>query len=78
MTGRPTLKGSTRAGEPGILTNPDKPMLDAIPIIKCWPDDGGPYVSAVEPGYFAIVGTHIAEGVGTPEPRPAPSVGSVG
>ncbi len=28
-----------------VLTNPDKPMLDAIPIIKCWPDDGGPYVT---------------------------------
>lgn len=28
-----------------VLTNPDQPMLDAIPIITCWPDDGGPFMT---------------------------------
>lgn len=28
-----------------VLTNPDQPMLDALPVITCWPDDGGPYIT---------------------------------
>lgn len=28
-----------------VLTDTTKPMLDAIPIITCWPDDGGPFMT---------------------------------
>lgn len=28
-----------------VLTDPSQPMLDKLPIIKCWPEDGGPFVT---------------------------------
>lgn len=28
-----------------VLTDPTQPMLDAIPVITCWPDDGGPFMT---------------------------------
>jgi 4-hydroxy-3-polyprenylbenzoate decarboxylase len=28
-----------------VLTDPNQPMLDAIPVITCWPDDGGPFMT---------------------------------
>ncbi len=28
-----------------VITDPSQPMLDKLPIIKCWPDDGGPFVT---------------------------------
>lgn len=28
-----------------VITDPNEPMLDKLPIIKCWPDDGGPFVT---------------------------------
>lgn len=28
-----------------VITDPDQPMLDKLPIIKCWPEDAGPFVT---------------------------------
>jgi 4-hydroxy-3-polyprenylbenzoate decarboxylase len=28
-----------------VLTDPTKPMLDTLPILTCWPDDGGPFIT---------------------------------
>src|SRR3989338_2354707 len=28
-----------------IITNPDEPMLDKLPIITAWPDDAGPFIT---------------------------------
>lgn len=28
-----------------VLTDPSQPMLDKLPIIKCWPEDGGNFVT---------------------------------
>ena len=28
-----------------VLTDPTQPMLDKLPIIKCWPEDGGDFVT---------------------------------
>ncbi|HEY9870623.1 MAG TPA: UbiD family decarboxylase domain-containing protein, partial [Candidatus Obscuribacterales bacterium] len=28
-----------------VVSDPSQPMLDALPIIKCWPEDGGPFVT---------------------------------
>ncbi|HEY9788351.1 MAG TPA: UbiD family decarboxylase [Candidatus Obscuribacterales bacterium] len=28
-----------------VVTNPDEPMLDKLPIITCWPGDAGPFVT---------------------------------
>jgi 4-hydroxy-3-polyprenylbenzoate decarboxylase len=28
-----------------VLTNPREPMLDALPIITCWPEDAGPFIT---------------------------------
>lgn len=28
-----------------VITDTTQPMLDAIPIITCWPDDGGPFMT---------------------------------
>ena len=28
-----------------VLIDPERPMLDKIPILKCWPEDGGPFVT---------------------------------
>lgn len=28
-----------------ILADPARPMLDALPILQCWPQDGGPFIT---------------------------------
>ncbi|MDJ0625191.1 MAG: UbiD family decarboxylase [Candidatus Caenarcaniphilales bacterium] len=28
-----------------VITNPDEKMLDKLPILKCWPSDGGPFIT---------------------------------
>lgn len=28
-----------------VITNPADPMLDKLPIITCWPEDGGPFIT---------------------------------
>ncbi|MEB3286904.1 MAG: menaquinone biosynthesis decarboxylase [Vampirovibrionales bacterium] len=28
-----------------VLSDPSKPMLDAVPVITCWPDDAGPFMT---------------------------------
>ncbi|MDX1919121.1 MAG: UbiD family decarboxylase, partial [Candidatus Caenarcaniphilales bacterium] len=28
-----------------VITNPDEAMLDKLPILKCWPADGGPFIT---------------------------------
>ncbi len=28
-----------------VITDPTEPMLDKLPIIKCWPEDAGPFVT---------------------------------
>lgn len=28
-----------------VITDPNEPMLDKLPILKCWPDDAGPFVT---------------------------------
>jgi putative ABC transport system permease protein len=48
---------AVRLSVPGL---PERPRVD----------DGGPYIQAVEPGYFAVAGTRLVEGRGfTPEDR---------
>jgi 4-hydroxy-3-polyprenylbenzoate decarboxylase len=28
-----------------VITDPKQPMLDKVPILTCWPDDGGPFIT---------------------------------
>lgn len=28
-----------------VITDPSQPMLDKLPVITCWPDDGGPFLT---------------------------------
>ena len=28
-----------------VITDPESPMLDKLPILKCWPADGGPFIT---------------------------------
>lgn len=28
-----------------VITNPSEPMLDKLPVIKCWPGDAGPFIT---------------------------------
>ena len=28
-----------------VITDPSEPMLDKLPILKCWPADGGPFIT---------------------------------
>jgi len=28
-----------------VITDPEAPMLDLLPILTCWPDDGGPFIT---------------------------------
>jgi 4-hydroxy-3-polyprenylbenzoate decarboxylase len=28
-----------------VITDPTQPMLDKLPILTCWPDDGGPFIT---------------------------------
>jgi 4-hydroxy-3-polyprenylbenzoate decarboxylase len=38
-------KGAVAPCQEVVITNPTQPMLDALPIITCWPDDGGPFIT---------------------------------
>jgi 4-hydroxy-3-polyprenylbenzoate decarboxylase len=40
-----TFKGSTAPCQEVVITDSAMPMLDAIPVITCWPDDGGPFMT---------------------------------
>ncbi len=50
--------GTTVPFESAISTDLRVPGVDSIPITG----DGGPYVNAVTPGFFATMGTHIVRG----------------
>jgi 4-hydroxy-3-polyprenylbenzoate decarboxylase len=41
----PKLTHTPAACQEVIITNPDEAMLDKIPIIKCWPDDAGAFIT---------------------------------
>jgi 4-hydroxy-3-polyprenylbenzoate decarboxylase len=38
------IKGAAPCQEV-VITDPVQPMLDLLPILTCWPDDGGPYIT---------------------------------
>ncbi len=38
-------KGETAPCQEVVITDRNQPMLDKLPIIQCWPDDGGPYIT---------------------------------
>ncbi|MEM0951082.1 MAG: menaquinone biosynthesis decarboxylase [Cyanobacteria bacterium P01_H01_bin.74] len=39
------FKGNTAPCQTVVITDPQRPMLDAIPVITCWPEDGGPFMT---------------------------------
>jgi 4-hydroxy-3-polyprenylbenzoate decarboxylase len=39
-----TIKGKAPCQEV-VITDTNQPMLDKFPILTCWPDDGGPYIT---------------------------------
>jgi 4-hydroxy-3-polyprenylbenzoate decarboxylase len=39
------FKGAVAPCHEVVLTDPSQPMLDAIPIITCWPQDAGPFMT---------------------------------
>lgn len=39
-----TIKGNAPCQEV-VITDTRQPMLDKFPILTCWPDDGGPYIT---------------------------------
>jgi len=39
------FKGDVAPCQEVIITDRNQPMLDKLPIIQCWPDDGGPYIT---------------------------------
>jgi 4-hydroxy-3-polyprenylbenzoate decarboxylase len=41
----PKLSNSAAPCQEVVLTDPSQPMLDKIPIITCWPEDAGPFVT---------------------------------
>jgi 4-hydroxy-3-polyprenylbenzoate decarboxylase len=41
----PKLSNSAAPCQEVVITDPSQPMLDKIPIIKCWPEDGGDFVT---------------------------------
>ncbi|OPZ85398.1 MAG: 3-octaprenyl-4-hydroxybenzoate carboxy-lyase [bacterium ADurb.Bin425] len=41
----PKLTGGQAPCQEVVITDPNSPMLDKIPIIKCWPEDGGPFIT---------------------------------
>lgn len=41
----PKLSNAAAPCQEVVLTDPSKPMLDSLPIIKCWPEDGGSFVT---------------------------------
>lgn len=41
----PKVTGGAAPCQEVVITDPNSPMLDKIPILKCWPEDGGPFVT---------------------------------
>jgi 4-hydroxy-3-polyprenylbenzoate decarboxylase len=41
----PKLSNSAAPCQEVVITDPTQPMLDKLPIIKCWPEDGGSFVT---------------------------------
>jgi 4-hydroxy-3-polyprenylbenzoate decarboxylase len=41
----PKLSNSPAPCQEVVITDPKEPMLDKLPIITCWPDDAGPFVT---------------------------------
>ena len=39
------FKGDTPPRQEVVITDPNQPMLDKLPIITCWPDDAGPFIT---------------------------------
>ncbi|MBY0449569.1 MAG: menaquinone biosynthesis decarboxylase [Cyanobacteria bacterium] len=39
------FKGDTAPCQEVVITDTTQPMLDKLPIIQCWPDDGGPFIT---------------------------------
>lgn len=40
-----TYKGKTAPCQEVVITDPTEPMLDKLPILTCWPEDGGPFIT---------------------------------
>lgn len=41
----PKVTGGHAPCQEVVITDPDSPMLDKLPILKCWPEDGGPFIT---------------------------------
>jgi 4-hydroxy-3-polyprenylbenzoate decarboxylase len=41
----PKLSHTPAPCQEAVITNPREPMLDKLPIITCWPEDAGPFVT---------------------------------
>ena len=41
----PKVVGGQAPCQEVVITNPDQAMLDKLPILTCWPDDGGPFIT---------------------------------
>ncbi len=41
----PRMFNGTAPCQEVVITNPDEAMLDKLPILKCWPADGGPFIT---------------------------------
>ncbi len=39
------FKGDVAPCQEVVITDPNSPMLDKLPILTCWPDDGGPFIT---------------------------------
>jgi 4-hydroxy-3-polyprenylbenzoate decarboxylase len=39
------FRGKTAPCQEVVITDTTQPMLDKLPILTCWPDDGGPFIS---------------------------------
>ncbi|MEB3244549.1 MAG: menaquinone biosynthesis decarboxylase [Vampirovibrionales bacterium] len=37
--------GKTAPCQEVVITDPSQAMLDSLPVLTCWPDDGGPYIT---------------------------------
>jgi 4-hydroxy-3-polyprenylbenzoate decarboxylase len=40
-----TFKGAVAPCHEVVITDTHQPMLDKLPILTCWPDDGGPFIT---------------------------------
>jgi 4-hydroxy-3-polyprenylbenzoate decarboxylase len=41
----PKLVGGQAPCQEVVITDPDQAMLDKLPILTCWPEDGGPFIT---------------------------------